>query len=454
MESPDPEPGSYTLLNILGLIVAQISTPGVVLLGLFLLLLLIFSALLSGSEVAYFSLHGEKLNQLTETEHKSNKLVLALLAKPRTLLATVLIGNNVVNIAIIILSSILTDQILTFKIEWLQFLVQVVVVTFLIVLFGEVIPKIYANHYNIEMARAMAKPMTLLVNTLKPFSLLLVRSSRFLEKRINQNQQELTAKELNQAIDLTSDEGTSLDEKKILKGVVNFGNTTVKEIMRSRHDIVAYSSTTKFADLLKDISKDKYSRLPIYSESIDSIVGLLYIKDLLPHINQGNDFEWQELIRKPFFVPEIMKIDDLMREFQEKKVHMAIVVDEYGGTEGLATFEDVLEEIVGEINDEFDEAEIFYSRLDDSTVLFFGKTSLSDVRKVLNLEPDFFEEFKSEVESLGGLMNELAGEIPAQGQILNYKNLSFFVELVDNKRVERVKATISNLNDLEENTDQ
>lgn len=441
MESADGDPESSIFLPV-DIIISQIGAGAISLGAVVLIVLLLFSAFLSGSEVAFFSIKGEDLARIREDNTKRDQAVLKLLAKPRTLLATILISNNVVNIAIVILSTFLTSGLLNFEWQWLEFLVQVVLVTFLLVLFGEVIPKLYSNHFNIRMARVMANPMLALVRFLRPFSALLVSSSRFLEKRLNRHNQELTVEELNQAIELTSDDETSLDEKKILKGVVNFGNTLVKEIMCSRHDIVAYPKEMGFDQLLKEINDNRYSRLPIYEENLDQVVGILYIKDLLKHLGKGADYNWTTLIRKPFFVPEMMKIDDLLKEFQARKVHMAIVVDEYGGTIGLVTLEDVLEEIVGEITDEFDETEIFYSRLDDNTVVFFGKTSLSDVRKVLGLEPDFFEEYKADVGSIGGLVTELAEQIPDEGQVLEYNGLTCIVEATDDKKVERVKVIL------------
>lgn len=441
MDTPEGEPDSW-YSSLSSILLFEMSGFGLGIVVASIMILLLFSAFLSGSEVAFFSLNGEAMASIKEQKQRSDSLIKELLNRPRTLLATILIGNNVVNIAIVILSTILTDALLHFELEWLQFLVQVVVVTLLLVLFGEVLPKLYANQFNLQMARIVAAPMLVLVRLLKPFSFLLVRSSRFIEKRMNQHQQELTVQELNQAIELTSDDDTSVEEKKILKGVVNFGNTTVKEIMRSRHDVMAYDKQTSFPELVSEINHNRYSRLPIYDESLDNIVGVLYSKDLLPHLGEGPHFDWTSLVRKAFFVPEMMKIDDLLTDFKERKVHMAIVVDEYGGTEGIVTLEDVLEEIVGEINDEFDETEIYYSRLDEQNVVFNGKTSLTDVRKVLNLEPDFFDAFKSEVESIGGLMTELAEEFPVQGQALNYRNLDFVVESTKNRTVQRVKVTV------------
>lgn len=440
MNNPEGDP--ETLLSSILLFTTNQDIGYLVLLVVASLVLLLFSALISGSEVAFFSLKGEELAIVNEANSNKDRLIANLLDKPRELLATILISNNLINIAIVILLSMVIGEVLTFQNEIIEFLVQVVLVTFLLIVLGEVTPKIYAQNQNLKMSRLMALPMFLLVKLLWPFSLILVSSSRFFEKRIKKYHNELSIEELNEAIELTSDEETSPDEKNILKGIVNFGNTSVKQIMRSRHDVIAYDLNTSLSTLMTEINNHRYSRLPIYEDNFDKVKGVLYVKDLIAHLDEP-DFNWQSLIRKPYFVPEMKKIDDLLRDFQEKKVHMAIVVDEYGGSQGLVTMEDILEEIVGEINDEFDTTpDAFYSILDDYNVVFDGKTSLSDVLKVFNLSSETFDAFKTEVESIGGLVVELTGKIPESKEIIRYKNFVFTVEASDSKRVRRVKMTV------------
>ena len=440
MNNPEGDP--ETLLSSILLFTANQDIGYLVLLVVASLVLLLFSALISGSEVAFFSLKGEELAIVNEANSNKDRLIANLLDKPRELLATILISNNLINIAIVILLSMVIGEVLTFQNEIIEFLVQVVLVTFLLIVLGEVTPKIYAQNQNLKMSRLMALPMFMLVKLLWPFSLVLVSSSRFFEKRIKKYHNELSIEELNEAIELTSDEETSPDEKNILKGIVNFGNTSVKQIMRSRHDVIAYDLNTSLSTLMTEINNHRYSRLPIYEDNFDKVKGVLYVKDLIAHLDEP-DFNWQSLIRKPYFVPEMKKIDDLLRDFQEKKVHMAIVVDEYGGSQGLVTMEDILEEIVGEINDEFDTTpDAFYSILDDYNVVFDGKTSLSDVLKVFNLSSETFDAFKTEVESIGGLVVELTGKIPEAKEIIRYKNFVFTVEASDSKRVRRVKMTV------------
>lgn len=409
-----------------------------------LVLLLVISAFISGSEVAFFSIKGEDLRAVKEQKTSADSYVYRLLRYPKYLLATILITNNVVNIGIVILSTIITNALLHLDNQILEFLIQLVLVTFLLVLFGEVTPKIYAQNQNLRMARFMAFPMIGLIKFLKPISFILVKSSSFFEKRIDRYRSELSKEELHEAIELTSDEDTSEEEKNILKGIVNFGDTTVKQIMKPRHEVVAYSLEENFAYLTREINRHRYSRIPIFEDSLDKVVGVLHVKDLLPYLDQKG-FKWTRVLRQPYFVPEMKKIDDLLREFQSKKVHMAIVVDEYGGTEGVVTLEDVLEEIVGEINDEFDDTEVFYSKLDERTVVFDGKTSLGDVQKVLNLEAEAFDEFKNDVESIGGLLVELEGSIPTLGTVVDYGEYRFTVESADKKRVRRIKMELIEL---------
>jgi gliding motility-associated protein GldE len=408
---------------------------------LLLLFLLILSALISGSEVAFFSLKGEELGVLKVSDQRNDKLILQLLKRPKRLLATILITNNMVNIAIVVLSSTVTATLLNLDNQVLEFVIQVVVVTFLLVLLGEVTPKIYAQYRNVQMARLVVYPMNFFNTFFLPFSQALVKSSSFFEKRISKYQSELSKEELNEAIELTSDDETSQEEKNILKGIVNFGDITVKQIMKPRQETVAYSCEIAFGELKSQINKHRFSRIPIYDNDLDHIQGILHVKDLLPYLGNDDDFDWKSLLRKPYFVPEMKEIDDLLKDFQSKKMHMAIVVDEYGGTEGVVTLEDVLEEIVGEIHDEFDDTEVFYSIIDEGVVVFDAKTSLSDVAKVLKIDIEIFDEYRNNVESIGGLATEINGKVPYVGSEITFENLILKVESADRKKVRRVKVS-------------
>lgn len=439
MES-DGEPYSQYLTALL--LNSDLNEVGSVLFQIALLLALLFvSALVSGSEVAFFSLKGEGLSEVKASDKSVDKLIVKLLTRPKRLLATILIANNVLNISIIILSTAVTSVLLEGQDAVVVFGIQVFVVTFLLVLFGEVTPKIYAQYRNIRLARIMARPMVFFTKIFQPGSWVLVGTSTFFERRILKYQSELSREELNEAIELTSDEETSPEEKNILKGIVNFGDIMVKQIMKPRQAVVAYPNTISFSELKRQINEHRFSRLPIYEGDIDKVVGILHVKDLLPYLGQDADFDWVSLTRKPYFVPEMKQIDDLLTDFQTRKIHMAVVVDEYGGTEGVVTMEDVLEEIVGEIHDEFDDTEVFYSKLDDHVVVFDGKTSLSDVQKVMKLEPETFEEYKALVDSIGGLATEVHGKVPQTGEILEIKGFELKIELADRKRVKRIKIT-------------
>lgn len=408
-----------------------------------IIMVLIFcSAMMSGSESAFFSLKNKDLINLQEDQHPLGSTIIKLLERPRQLLATILIVNTIVNISIAILAARVISILLPEVNEVVKFLVEVVAVTFVIVLLGEVTPKVYAAQYNISFASVMAFPLLLLNKLFYPVSFFLTSTTGIIEKRMDRKGHDLLLDEIRHAIEITSDEATSQDEKKILRGIINFSSTYVKQIMTSRLDVVAHDITTPFHQLIAYINENRYSRLPIYKGSFDKVEGILYIKDLIPYLNEGNDFNWTILIREPYFVPDIKKIDDLLHEFQTKKVHLAIVVDEYGGTSGIVTMEDVLEEIVGDINDEFDEDEIFYSRLDDENVVFNGKTSLNDVVKVMNLDDDVFEKVRGEAESIGGLVTELSGKLPLLGEQIQFDNFIFTVESADRRHVKRVKLSL------------
>jgi len=411
------------------------------LIGLIIIvLLLISSALVSGSEVAFFSLSPANLDSLKTKNTKRSLEVLKLLKKPEHLLATILISNNFVNIGIIILSAYLTDSMLDFSgaPSWLSFIFKIIIVTFLLLLFGEIIPKVYAAKYSETFSLLMASPLYYLSIVFKPVSFSLVSSTSVVNKRLKKRKPEISLDDLSNAIELAENEIS--DNKKILEGIVSYGNTDASEIMKPRVDVIAFDIYTPFSKLIEKIKKYNYSRIPVFSETFDKVKGILYIKDLLPHYHK-NVFQWQSLLRPPYFVPESKKINDLLLDFQSKKIHMAIVIDEYGGTSGIVTLEDILEEIVGEIGDEFDEPDLFYKKIDDYNYVFEGKTLLNDFFKILNLDDNVFEEVKGDADTLAGIILELKGEIPIAGAAINYKNFVFKVISSDNRRIKQIKVT-------------
>lgn len=414
---------------------------------LIIVVLLILSALVSGSEVAYFSLSPAEKHKIAGRSSKRNSYIIKNLESPEQLLATILVANNFINVGIVILSSFTVDSLVDFTKEpILGFVVQVIVISFVILLFGEIIPKVYSTHHPLKFARFIAVPLHFLIKLLKPVNSILIFSTSFLNNRIHAYNKHISIDELSQALELTSQ--TELkDENEILKGIVKFGNKSVAEIMRSRVDVVSAEINSSYSNIMKMITETGFSRIPVYSGSFDNIKGILYIKDLLPHAFKGTTFRWQSIIRPPFFVPETKKIDDLLEEFQKNKVHMAIVVDEYGGTSGIVTLEDVLEEIVGEITDEFDEDEKFYTKIGENKFLFDGKTMLNDFYKITGSEDTVFDEVKGEADSLAGLILELKGEIPGKNDIINYKNYVFAIEAVDNRRIKQIKVEIKNPED-------
>jgi len=426
-------------------------------------LLIICSALFSASENAYFSLSPNDLSVLSEEEDKRSKKAIQLVSYPdkstaaKRLLAAILIMNNFINIAIIILASLGLEEVwkileLNYAFQLsniLIFLVEVVFITFLLVLFGEVIPKIYATQNNLVLVRLMAKPLYLSRVVLKPLIIALTRSSMFFDRYIKKSPDNVSLEELNQAIEIAS-EDDNIEEKNILKGIVNFGNISVKQIMRPRMDVCALDSTISAEELFTQASEWGYSRVPIYRESFDNIEGILYIKDLIPLIRNRENINWQNLMRKPFFVPENKKIDDLLAEFQERRIHMAIVVDEYGGSSGIVTMEDVLEEIFGEMADEFDEDEIVYSKLDENNFVFEGKVLITDLVKILDVRNDLFDEVKGEADTLGGLIMEINQSIPSRGDEIESMGFKFKIESADRRRIKRVKVIRI---EVEENTE-
>jgi len=409
-----------------------------------LIILLISSALISGTEVAFFSISQVDIDDLSSKNEKD--IVVKLLQKPKKLLATILITNNFINILIVLLFASLGEQLLEdfdysiFGIK-VRFLIEVVLVTFLILLFGEVLPKVYASRKAVRFASFMSKPVQVLNTFLTPLSYPLINLTNIVEKSLGNKSNIFSVETLSQALELTSKGATTKDEQKILEGIVSFGNTETVQIMKPRIDIFALSDDETYEAVLEKILKNGYSRNPVYHENIDTIIGVLYAKDLLAHLNKET-FKWQRLLRDPLFVPENKKLDDLLAEFQEKKNHLAIVVDEYGGTSGLVTLEDVIEEIVGDINDEFDEDDLSYSKIDEDNYIFEGKTTIKDFCKVLGDEDEaLFEEEKGESETLAGFILEISGKFPKRGEKINFKNYTFTIEALDNKRIKQVKTT-------------
>lgn len=409
-----------------------------------IIILLSISALMSAAESAFFSLPLKSREELKKSTSLRDKIVLQIYDKPKKLLATILIINNLANIGIVLLSEVIAYQELDFNANpLLAFLIQVVAVTFLILLFSEVIPKVFANQHALLVARFMAFPISVLEKVASPLSYLLIQSTAFIDSKIKKKTQVISVADLSQALDLTNSTDMPEHEKKILKGIVKFGQVSVKQIMSPRMDVTALEYTAPFDKLIQIIHASGYSRIPIYKQTIDKIVGILSVKDLLSHINGNNNFKWQELIREPFFVPENKKNDDLLKEFQHRKIHMAVVVDEYGGTSGIVTLEDVIEEIVGEINDEFDDDDLIYSKLDENNFVFEGKVSLSDLSRKLNMDVGIFElSSGKEVDTLAGFLIEYTGTIPKKGEEIKYKDYIFTVESADNRKIKRVKITM------------
>lgn len=405
-------------------------------------ILLVFSALVSGSEVAFFSIDAKDKELLISNKDSSSDRVLELLGKPKKLLANILIANNFVNIAIVVLSTFIISNLFEFaeSEKVTRFLITVVTATFLILLVGEVIPKVYATNNVIKLARFMSTPLTVIGKLISPLSTLLVKSTSFIDKRIKKSATEISVNDLDHALEITEIEGVTEEDKKILEGIVKFGETDVKQIMKSRMDVIAFDETEDFTELLKQIVENGYSRLPIYQESFDNVTGVLYVKDLLPHLHKEK-FDWKTLLREPFFVPESKKIDDLLRQFQESKIHIAIVADEYGGTSGIVTLEDVIEEIIGEISDEFDDDDLVYSKIDENNFVFEGKISLVDMYKVMDIEGEVFEDEKGESDSLAGFLIEQSGKIMKKNERLKFDDYLFEVEAADKRRIKQVKVT-------------
>jgi putative hemolysin len=404
-----------------------------------LILLLLGSALMSASEVAFFSFRPEDIERFRNDRSKKAKTVLKLYGNPEKLLSTILVANNTINITVVLLSVFISSQLFDFSNDpLLGFIVEAVVITFLLLFFGEIMPKLYASRNNITTALFMAAPLTLLEKLFRPVTALLTLSSTFVKKRTGTRHSNISMDDISDALELTSDELE--EDEKILKGIVNFGNIAVSAIMCPRLDVTAVDLKSPFSQIIPVIIESGFSRIPVYSESFDNMKGILYAKDVLPYMNNPEKFKWQTLLRPPYFVPETKKINDLLKEFQLKKIHMAVVIDEYGGTSGIVTLEDILEEIVGEITDESDEDEALFSRIDENNYLFEGKILLNDFYRILDLDGEPFEEVRGESETLAGLILELKGEIPQKGQVINYGAFSFTIESSDRRRIKQVRV--------------
>ena len=438
----DPSPSSF-LLSF-----SQIFQPIDFELGLSIfcvLILVVLSALLSGSEVAMFSISNKQRFDLKDQNKNANKRVLTLLKEPKKLLATILIANNFINVSIVMASNfVFNNLIIEGSIsDTMNFIIQVIVITFLILLFGEVIPKVYANNYNLKFSKFMAIPLQLLKKLFYPISQILVNSTNLIDKRIEKRKESIQANELEHALNLTVDSVDNEDEKKILEGIVKFGNTDVKQIMTPRTDVISFEITTPFNELMSELKEIKYSRIPVFEDSFDKIKGILYAKDLLGKMNEKKNFKWPNLLREPKFVPENKKLDDLLKEFQEEKTHIAIVVDEYGGSSGIVSLEDVLEEIVGEITDEFDEEDVNYKKLDELNYIFDGKTTLIDIYKLLDIDGEIFEKEKGESDTIAGFCIEQAGKIMLKNEKISFDRYTITVEAADKRRIKKVKITIN-----------
>ncbi len=407
-----------------------------------ILVLLLFSALISGAEVALFSLSQKDIDDITDESGGKDQTIPLLLEKPKKLLATILIVNNFINIAIVILFSFLKNSLFgSIHSEAVKWVVEVGVVTFFILLFGEVLPKIYANRNNVKFAKLIAKPITFFNVLLTPINMPMRAITLYLENKLGKQKSNLSVNQLSQALELTSSEETSDEEQKILEGIVSFGNTDASQVMSPRIDVFALEDDETFEEIMPKIVSRGFSRIPVYHDNIDQIEGVLYVKDLIPHIDTAN-FDWKSLLREPFFVPENKKLDDLLKDFQNKKSHLAVVVDEYGGTSGLVTLEDIIEEIVGDISDEFDDEHINYSQIDDKNFLFEGKINLKDFYRIVAVEEDVFESKKGEAETIAGFILEIIGSFPKKGQKIAFQNVVFTIEAVDKKRVKQIKVTL------------
>ena len=429
----DPEPSLFfsAILDI-NLVIGFV--------GIFILLFL--SAIVSGAEVAFFSLSQKEIDEAVNENFSKGKIISNLLDKPKKLLATLLVANNFFNIGVVILFSFIGQNIFAqISSPVLKFIVEIILVTSLILLFGEVLPKVYASRNNIKFAQRVAYPIAFLDKLLSPISLPMRALTLYLQEKLGKQKNSFSINQLSQALELTDSEGTSSEEQKILEGIVSFGNTDTKQVMSPRIDIFAIEISETFAGICPKIIEKGFSRIPVYRDNIDQIEGVLFVKDLLPYIDK-EEFDWTTLVREAFFVPENKKLDNLLKDFQSLKSHLAIVVDEYGGTSGLVSLEDVIEEIVGDISDEFDDENLNFSQIDDKTFLFEGKINMKDFYRIVDVNEDVFESHKGEAETLAGFILEILGNFPKKDQKIAFENCVFTIETVDKKRVKQIKVTI------------
>ena len=405
---------------------------------------MIFSGLISGSEVAFFRIRPNEKEELTKSKVPKHKLILGLLDNPRKLLATILVANNFLNIGIVILSSFAVDKMVDFgSNNAVRFIFEVIVITFMLLLVGEVIPKVYATKKGLSLAGITALPLMILSKLFSPIIYVLLNSSKLIENKIAWKEKNLSSDDLSKALELTSENQLEQSDQRILEGIVTFGQTDVKQIMVSRVDVVALDVEDNFKEVLNVIHENGLSRIPVFKESFDTVLGILYIKDILPFLDEKENFKWAELIRKPFFVPENKKIDDLLKEFQQKKIHLAIVVDEYGGSSGIVALEDILEEIVGDISGE-PEVNIGYRKIDDKNFIFDGKTTLLDFYKVIDVNEDLFEDAKGESDTIAGFVVEISGRIPKKMEKIRFEKIEFIIESANVKRIKELKVTLLN----------
>ena len=440
-----------TITDAFGDVVLQQPTTGVIIATILAAVLLLMSAFASGSEIAFFSLSPSDVAELEDGKFDADKKIQNLRDDSERTLATILIANNFVNVTIIMLLNYVIAGVISFgeRALLLQFLFTTVILTFLLLLFGEIMPKVYARQDPLKFCRRCVGGVMFARKLFWPIENILLKSGMMAEKIIQKENHVLSVDDLEQALELT-DKNDIKDEQNMLKGIIRFGDETAKEVMTSRQNIIDLDIRSNYADVLKCIEDNNYSRIPVYQDNTDNIRGILYIKDLLPHLTKSSNFRWQSLIRPPYFVPETKKIDDLLREFQENKVHIAIVVDEFGGTSGIVTLEDILEEIVGEINDEYDEEEKFYSKLNYNTFIFEGKTLLTDFCRILNVDDEEFEEVEGDADTLAGLLLEIKRDFPSIHEKIDYKNYTFEVMNVEERRISKIKVTVHPVRNQEE----
>ena len=440
-----------TITDAFGDVVLQQPTTGVIIATILAAVLLLMSAFASGSEIAFFSLSPSDVAELEDGKFDADKKIQNLRDDSERTLATILIANNFVNVTIIMLLNYVIAGVISFgeRALLLPFLFTTVILTFLLLLFGEIMPKVYARQDPLKFCRRCVGGIMFARKLFWPIENILLKSGMMAEKIIQKENHVLSVDDLEQALELT-DKNDIKDEQNMLKGIIRFGDETAKEVMTSRQNIVDLDIRSNYADVLKCIEDNNYSRIPVYQDNTDNIRGILYIKDLLPHLTKSSNFRWQSLIRPPYFVPETKKIDDLLRESQENKVHIAIVVDEFGGTSGIVTLEDILEEIVGEINDEYDEEEKFYSKLNYNTFIFEGKTLLTDLCRILNVDDEEFEEVEGDADTLAGLLLEIKGDFPSIHEKIDYKNYTFEVMNVEERRISKIKVTVHPVRNQEE----